>query len=357
MIERNSSRWWHALGTLTASTLLVANPLLGAAAEMARTAAVGGGEGGQGGASTVNASTRSAAASAGDSISAAKREFDAIQASRDAALHGPKEMLPKFAMPELHTSPPAAPATPPRSAVVPDSNKSANWLVDAMEIERRRQNERRYSSSGRFDRTADGDSDSRETGDGSIGFQTGHDEDTRGRATDEREMGEARDRNDEREQEARPAVENPLTRFLGEWMTPQDYALLRPGLDESLADGVGPNGHSGSGMGDVNFGSLPIGMSGGEKAFGLPGADQPIVTPVVPRENPFLEAMELLTAAQPSVPMGSPSSTVHLPSPTPPAPIPPIQPVTAVPAPTKSQIPDFARPALENKYFKPLKRF
>jgi hypothetical protein len=137
------------------------------------------------------------------------------------------------------------------------------------------------------------------------------------------------------------AVPNPLNSFLAEWMTARDYALLKPGLQSSGATAA----------------SLPT-SPGSEPAVSviLPVTPKREVPAAKPGENPYLEILN-----EPSPAVAAPPSTVAtnanpaVPSPAPPVLLPPVPP-TPAPAP-QSKIPDFAKPATNDKYFKPLKRF
>jgi len=298
-----------------------------------------------------------APAAPGDSITATKREFDSIKALRDPALPASaKGTLPNLQVPELHTTTPDAArrAKQKQAEAAAKAKKSGtgNWLVDAMEKDARTQaGDRGSASDGSGRRTRDGRSDAAsedllETDAEARSLLAG-DETASGleAARDER-------RTERKSVEERPNVVNPLTQFLGSWMTPQDYALLRPGLDDSGRRNDVPGGAGGSAGGG--------GLAGGESAAQLAFLESRPVSPAnAPvRENPFLQALEL-----PASPAGSslsaPSANFTLPEMSAAPASAPLLPATTVaptPAP-RSTVPDFAKPALEEKYFKQLKRF
>lgn len=298
-----------------------------------------------------------APAAPGDSISAAKREFDSIKALRDPALPAPsKGTLPNLQVPELHTTTPDAARRVKQkqaeAAAKAKKSGTGNWLVDAMEKDARTQAGNRGSASdGAGRRTRDSRSEA--------ASEDSLETDAEGRsllAADEAVSGldaTRGERRTERERvDERPNVVNPLTSFLGSWMTPQDYALLRPGLDDSGRRNDVPAGAGGSAGGG--------GLAGGESTAQLAFLESRPASPANPpvRENPFLQALEF-----PASPTGSslsaPSPTFTLPEMSAAPAAAPLLPATAV-APThppKSTVPDFAKPALEEKYFKQLKRF
>jgi hypothetical protein len=264
-------------------------------------------------------------------IAAAKREFQGVKSARDAAMQ-PDGRVPRIAVPELSTgAPPAAPTLQQRTAA--PEQKSANWLVDAMEKrpDGRRDAGLEQTRGGRVTPPRERD----------VNAATGGDEP--GAAV-------ARDQALERERKENAAALNPLTRYLGDWMTPQDYALLKPGLQPSMAGGE-PR---------TSGATLPFGVSspvsplpGAETAFGLVPPTLPASTPAAPRVNPYLQS--LTPAAAPAV-FTPTASTVSPPSAPAPAPVTVTSPPT-VPAQSGSKVPEFAKPGSDARYFKQLKRF
>ena len=262
------------------------------------------------------------------SISTAKRDFDAVKAARNPALQQ-KGDVPRIGVPDLRTGVPAPTPTAPKK--LGTEKKSANWLVEAMEKQQPRK-----------DRGREGDRDKtgRETNKGVLDPTTESEDSAEMRKRDDSETAAAQ----EEKRQEEPV--NPLASYLGEWMTPQDYALLKPGIERSLSK-------SGLESGTSPLSSLapslgPIGASDANVASGtnLRGA-----LAVAPRENPYLAT---LGASPPSTPV----APVFVPPPAPMASAPPsVVGPAQMPEPPRSKIPDFAKPAQDEKYFKQLKRF
>lgn len=265
-----------------------------------------------------------------DAIAIARREFEAVKSARNPALPA-KGDFPRLTVPELRSAPPPAPWTPPKTPA--PEKKSANWLVDAME----------KSADARKDRERNGGSPERDQG--RTRELPGPEKDRDD--ADGSEPRRASDSNTERERKAENAVANPLAGYLGAWMTPQDYALLKPGIDQAFGNAAG------------NSGNVLASPADPTTAFALPGnagiggANQagPRGAPTTPRENPYLAMLN------PPVPAATPAPVTANALP------PPVAPSRALPAPpapvpaVKSSIPDFAKPATDEKYFKQLKRF
>ncbi len=276
-----------------------------------------------------------------DALTNARREFDAVKAGRGAA-QPQKNDLPRVSIPEMQAPPPPAGSWQPPKSTKPEK-KSANWLVEAME----------KSAEARSDR------DRERTGGGTAMGMNERERDRLrdGRAgdTDVGERGEPgeprseRRSTDEREPRSATAVSNPLTGYLGTWMTPQDFALLKPGIDQSAANSAEPFGNGAS-----NFSSVaptlptlgPDGLLGSSAASARPAA-------AAPRENPYLAMLNTVpspaiaapTAVSPTIGSSAPSMPPSI-----------IAPVVPKPNP-KSAVPDFAKPSTDEKYFKQLKRF
>lgn len=256
-----------------------------------------------------------------DSIAAAKRDLEAIKASRGVT-EQPRADLPQFAAPDLQIGLPAtrrpnAPLSPAEAAA---AKKSANWLVDAM--------------MKKAERTADGntekiaDADGAENADGLT-------------ATERRPASGKPERHDSRAL-TEPVV-NPLTNFMAGWMTPGDYKLLQPGLGTESAANLVARGEPSSGQ--------SVGSGGEGSSLAAFGKTAPARSSSPPRENPFLQDLlpsyqSAATAAAPPPPVSTANASspkAFTPSPEPP----PQKPVT----------PAFAKPNDDAKYFKPLKRF
>lgn len=293
-------------------------------------------------------------ATPGDSISSAKRDFDAIKAARDPAQQQ-KAALPKFGVPELQTGSsdvrPWSPATKGAKDAAAKA-KSANWLVDAMQNDARDRADREREGLGRSgtprDRASktagENDSESREQG------EAGSPLSTEPRTSERVASFEQREARDEKS----AAAPNPLTRYLGDWMTPRDYAVLKPTLDEAALGRASGESSLSSTNGLNTPGGFFLGEGVSIRGSGAQNTPPPGLSGK--RENPYLTAME--SAPGPSAPVFSspPSGVPHIPLTLPPprAVAPPMPTPTEVP---KSKIPDFAKPAHDEKHFKQLKRF
>ena len=276
------------------------------------------------------ADEKSSAPPAEDAITAAKRDFEAVKSARNPALQQKGE-LPRIAVPELSTGAPAVSPIAPKSRE--PEKKSANWLLEAME----KQQPRNERDRDRLDRKSERGSPG-ETLDGNRSDEP---------AESSRRDQSAQDPQGEKEKREAEAL-NPLTRYLGEWMTPQDYALLKPGLQDSLAN---------TGVGAGSQGTNPL-------AFPMPGSVGSEVNTLAnettlrgamaaaPRENPYLDLLNTApAAAMPAAVLPAPPATTFS------APLPSVAAPPPSTVPAKPRIPEFARPAQDEKYFKQLKRF
>lgn len=282
-----------------------------------------------------------------DGLADAKRELDAIRALRDPA-QPPRPDSPRVGAPEWHgpSGGAPAPALRPARPVAPET-KSANWLVDAMQASakdrERHSGDRSLPSpkSPRRDRALE--SAERDPRRPTVeGLTEGTARRDAERTANERERDRAVDVDP-------AAVINPLTRYLEDWMSPQDLALLAPG---AMAPGkAGVDSLAGLRPGDATGGVAPPAGVGFDAAFGLrPPAAASIAPP--PRENPFLQSLAPPAAGPPS---GLAAPKPISPPPAISAPAAALNPAPAANPPPRT--PDFARPADDEKYFKPLKRF
>lgn len=279
---------------------------------------------------TASSAPASSSAPSEDGISAARRDFEAVKSARNPALQ-PKSDLPRIAVPDLPAAPAVGPIAPKQ--LKGTEKKSANWLLDAMEKQKPRKDAERGERRERTDNaerelTLDGQADDRAT------------------SADEKTPERANNDAQSRKQNAEP--ENPLAHYLGEWMTPQDYALLKPGIEQSLSQSGQPANNPANSP--LSVGNLP----GGDAIFGS-AVSSGVASAIggTPRENPYLDGLKLAPA------MALPAPSGVLATPPPPATI-SSQPTFAPPppvAPAKPKIPDFAKPAQDEKYFKQLKRF
>lgn len=313
-------------------------------------------------AESAQAPASAPASSTPPSIESAKKEFDALKAAREAAQRGQGSgALPRMTVPELQiglgSDPRPAQGTKANPATDP-TKKSANWLLDGMarEAARRDGDRGRAPNSNARDRR---EPTTRESGAAGPTLADGVPVEAGSLTDPQSGPSSARDALDtaQSEKEKTSEAPNPLNRYLAEWMTPRDYATLKP----SLTEGLGADGSGRGGLGDV---ALPASMGGGLSGVTLPGgitapdtiaagskAASPTIAP--PRENPYLQSFALPSAPATSLPATppppAPSSAAPVLSPLP-------SPAPVNPAP-KPAVPDFARPAQDEKYFKQLKRF
>ncbi len=273
-------------------------------------------------AADVKPATPPATPPAEDGITAAKREFEAVKSARDPALQQRSD-LPRLSLPEMRSDNGGA---PDRSLVAPKSGqpekKSANWLLEAMEKKDVRANPDRGTKS------------EREAAREVVANESRHE--TAQRTDTARQV--------EVDRKLLGAPPDPMAKFLSGWMTPQDYALLKPGLEQSLSYSLS------AGTATV-AGALP-GVASPEAALAAAGPNGPgsLVGGTKPRENPYLSALNLTPAPVAPLPAGP---VVTVPSSPPPA----LLPVPAPIAPPKPKLPEFAKPAQDEKYYKQLKRF
>lgn len=284
-----------------------------------------------------------------DPLAAAKKDFEKAKAERASGGQG-KAGLPRIDLPELPTplitSPAASNSQRKKQAGLPEK-KSANWLLEAMEKPETRE-ARTKGDTARGARDSLSDAANTETASEANAdpLQALARESARDTRAETKERAEA---NEPRRTEPAP---NPLARYMGDWMTPQDYALLKPVVD-GARPGEAPtttnSGASGSGSGAPAVGitsALPGDFAG---AGDMRGASRGGFTAPSAQENPYLQLLNTPQSA--------------------PAPVTPIAPVVATaspppaspPPPTmetaKSRIPDFAKPLDDQKHFKQLKRF
>lgn len=300
------------------------------------------------------------------SILGAKRDLEAIKAVKDAqlfpALTGSSA---RPALPELRTESGAVPPAALR-AVKPEAT-NPNWLIDGMaRTERARRDSRdrhqmtgvnrgssRISADRDLGRSGTAFGSSPGVGQAAISPLDSH------TSRDPRE-GALAERTDasslsEADQTKPSGGGNPLTHFLGDWLTPQDYALLRPSLETTTLGG-------GVRSGDARFlvpGTTDFALASSLQRE-IPGgfaAMTPIPSEQPSRENPFLETLnrtEFTPPAQITPTPGLPRVGL-LPSSA--APVGPTPGNAAVMAPGRPNVPDFPKPGQDEKYFKQLKRF
>ena len=149
-----------------------------------------------------------------------------------------------------------------------------------------------------------------------------------------------------RRQGETPAVVNPLTRYLDDWMTPQDYALLKPGLTSQFDPRAGANNAV------VPNPDVPV-LPGGLSEFAFGGAGVPPHPRDMPKENPYLQSLKTESLVSSTTVDSKPVSSAPVLPPT----LQRVPPRPPLASPAPGRIPDFAKPATDEKYFKQLKRF
>jgi hypothetical protein len=283
-------------------------------------------------------SAPTAVAPSEDAIAIAKREFEAVKSARDAGMQ-PKGGLPSLAVPELQAPASGTTWMPPKTIAPP--KKSTHWLVDAME---KKSDARKDSRREQTDREHELRTDATES------------DLTESLADDKSAAGRKGAASPDSERKSKPSVVNPLTQYLGDWMRPQDYALLKPGLEQSLAG-------AGSTTRDGNFGYSALNTNSGtltanvEATLGL-GASNAVAPALAtaPHENPYLQLLNPSAASAPTA--ASPLMNIApAPAPSSPSTMSASLALPAPPPPPKSRMPEFVKPATDEKYFKPLKRF
>jgi hypothetical protein len=254
-----------------------------------------------------------------DPVVAAKRELDALKAARNAGASAQEGNISNLGVPDIHAPESMAPRAKPEAELL--QKKTDNWLVDAM-----KQTDRAAKNRDRRERTGDGKDDEKRS----------HTDAARGQSAPAEQSPGTR---------TAIAVVNPFARYLADWMTPQDYAVLRSAVDRN-------DPSRGSVQSDPSqSGALPTEMTplfGGDLAsFGASSENR---QPATSTENPYLSALTMPAVPQTFVPPvpapASPSTGPVL-----------LAPVAPAEPPSKSTIPDFAKPSGDEKYFKQLKRF
>ncbi len=273
---------------------------------------------------------KSAPPPAEDAIAVAKREFDAVKETRGTPAAQPGLDLPGLTTPELQMGGGNAAAAAARTSPgKPDlKKKSANWLVDGVMKDR----------------------DHASPSESGLALEPGSsaaDKDSAGNPQLESARGDRRKPDEGRPAKPSDPALNPLTRFMVGWMTPQDFALLRPGLGGNAAADTAARGDPSLPALASNPGVADFG--GKDFTSGIRGLSSQSGAPTAPRDNPFLQSfippsqpvMPATLPVLPSSPAGTPGAFV------PPAEAPPARSVT----------PNLAKPSDDAKYFKQLKRF
>ena len=279
----------------------------------------------------------------------AKRELEATKGGRikesDGALRDLRTAVPPMPMPGTPSAPLPAPRADARTGV---EKPGRNWLVEAME---RKAGANAGKGEGRAERPG------RELLREENGSESeGRDREGLSSARETaREPGrEGREREGERKRETEV---NPFARYLKDWVSPQDFALLQSTINAPRetgaakpADYVSPQASDISSAvaaarpGDPGFASLFGGRGPGPETAG---------GRVRTAENPFLQFLpgEISNSRAAAQAPGASS----LPNPV----ITPAQPAlapTAAPNP-RGAVPEFVRPIADDKLYRQLKRF
>ena len=270
-----------------------------------------------------------------DSIGAVKRDLQELKSNATSGAALPQSTSPLVGMPQFHAvEEPVIVAKPQKAdGNATQQQASANWLLDAM-------------TKSKSDRTTDRRRDT-------LDPRSRREDDLLGRhpTNGERQaVDQAESTSDEQPQRTRRPNEpfNPLDHFMADWLTPQDYAMLK----KTNALAADRNGDTGSpsplptavpANGDLGTAFAGLGLEE------LAADKEAAAFAKAPIENPYLQAF-----AVPEAPPQPTQSTPAMTSPVAPSFLPPPAPE---PATTKPTLPDFVKPAIDDKYFKPLKRF
>ena len=268
-----------------------------------------------------------------DAFEKVRQEIEAAKATRDTPAQ-PSAGLSSSALPEWQGTAPPLPASVSPGKISDPRQKSSNWLVEAMS----RPTAPDDASNARSTTTRSGEFPPR------LGET---------RSPERIRIERTAAVPDFRELKAfanQPVAPDPFARFLGDWMTPQDYALLRPA---TATESAPRDGGRETGMAAPLRAGLAQDLSISIRMTGTGEPTKRIPAPTLARENPYLSANTAPTAV-----------------PTPqlvtlkPAPVSGARPAASAnsleAAPNSAaapKTPDFTKPTDDEKYFKQLKRF
>jgi len=284
-------------------------------------------------------------------LSGAKQQLEEMKTSSAATGAGlDTKLAPQLPVTQLSLSSDyVAPAAKPKSDLQ-KRRQSENWLVDGVmraDAKDRASQEKRNASGLTTDARGAGNATTRlgENGDNLLGSE----EDEGGGAFDAQRLAietsasprtnspsSAPDKTGGRDS-------NPFAGYLAGWLSPQDLSLLRNAAD-APASGFGSSGSTSGSAAPVEL-SQSAG-NGGIDAFTEHGTG----AATKPGDNPFLQFLKT-----PDTPALSTPAPAADPAPTS---LPATATLPALPdAAARSAVPDFAKPAFDDKYLKPLKRF
>lgn len=273
-----------------------------------------------------------------DSIAAAKRDLDSLKKSSNAAAAGSQSnALPPISVPLVKSDDVLEPTTAATNPPTIDDakaaeKKKANWLVDAMmkpkdSRDGEEKRGRKLSRDPHDDLSADADEKKADGG---------------------RRGDDAKGNDDGSDAVKSPTVTNPLAQYMANWMSPQDYALLRHTVDATHVTESNPAPPAASLSAPPTADGLTA--LGGIDADAI-AAPRSNSKPSTPADNPYLAALALPDATPP------PAPPPPAPSVAPSASAPPLFAPPPPPEEQKPTIPDFAKSLEDDKIFKPLKRF
>jgi hypothetical protein len=268
-----------------------------------------------------------------DGFEQVRKGLDAVKAQPEVA----KQTAPNLGssvMPDWQApGPPPARTTPSPGKNLGREGKSSNWLLEAMNPST----------------LPDGKSDSG----ASPASATGPDGSLTPREVSRRPDPGPSALGSEQLRGAAPlpgqaAAPDPFARFLGGWMTPQDYALLRPSISTSENTPQGPNREIGTSAPTSNVQTSDL--SAVLRANTTGEAAKPRALIPTARVNPYLPALE-------PAEISAAGATVKARTESPP----PVTPANALPSPATvpapPKVPTFHSTTDDEKYFKQLKRF
>jgi hypothetical protein len=186
-----------------------------------------------GGIALVGRADEPAAGAADSPLASTRREIEALKNEQLAPSASSSLSLPNVVespmIPPLLAPVTMAPRTK-ASAELATKEKSSNWLVEAMQKDKNP----RTSSESPLDQGPARDRLGRAAGDGNSATELGAKDNLPGESVDPKDRDLTPDHRPKQNEEKPP--ENPLNRFMGEWLTPHDYELLKksPGASSEL---------------------------------------------------------------------------------------------------------------------------
>ncbi len=269
-----------------------------------------------------------------DGFDKVRKELEATKNTRTPAAQ-PAAGMSSSALPDWQGATIIPPPTSPAGRKIPGrETKPSNWLVEAMS-----QTNSSLGSSGTEENRATAVGDARLLPEKNVSRRFGSEKAAAG--GDLREL---------KPLAGQPVASDPFARFMGGWMTPQDYALLKPvAVGESTPRDA--SRETGSVAPSLNARTPELSTS--IRTHGVVESARKQVPSPAPRENPYLQALAAPSiASRPA--LAAPKPTTISPS-RPVAGTVSIQPAATPPPPAKA--PDFPSATDDEKYFKQLKRF